>query len=108
MTSREPVSKSKRAPSKRKPKSKAKKDWMDEDDIDDFLDDNGDSEDAYSGLYLQSEMIYRGKSKRSTRSRPSVKKEKTDDTFKFNFLVRTSVSSRKTVKRRATKSPPAK
>lgn len=47
---REPILKSKRAKPKRKPKSK--KDWVDEDDLDDFLDSNSsDESDDFESLY---------------------------------------------------------
>ncbi|KAK8804743.1 hypothetical protein WA171_006710 [Blastocystis sp. BT1] len=86
----EPISKTKRAPPKRKPRAKVKKDWMDEDDIDDFLDSNGDSENDGSKNT--------SKTKRSAKSRPTVKKENTNDTG----------STKKSVKRHATPSAPSK
>ena len=84
---------------------------MDEDDIDDFLDSNGDSENEGSESHHHIDIINRdtSKTKRSAKSRPTVKKEKaTSDTFEFLSLLRDSASSKKPVKRRATQSAPSK
>ena len=62
---------------------------MDEDDIDDFLDSNGDSENEGSKSHHHFNIINRNtsKTKRLAKSRPTVKKEKvTNDTFEFVSL----------------------
>ncbi|KNB44768.1 DNA topoisomerase I [Blastocystis sp. subtype 4] len=73
---------------------------MDEDDIDDFLDSNGDSENDGSKSHHHFDIINRNtsKTKRSAKSRPTVKKENTNDTG----------STKKSVKRHATPSAPSK
>jgi hypothetical protein len=83
---------------------------MDEDDIDDFLDSNGDSENDGSKSHHHFDIINRNtsKTKRSAKSRPTVKKENTNDTFEFVSHLRYSGSTKKSVKRHATPSAPSK
>jgi len=81
---------------------------MDEDDIDDFLDSNGDSENDGSKSHHHFDIINRNtsKTKRSAKSRPTVKN--TNDTFEFVSHLRYSGSTKKSVKRHATPSAPSK